>query len=59
MAVLIYRRTGILRAVQLLLGPRRVESTVRYLETSAPGPKPELSIGTRKCATTDVSRCLG
>jgi len=30
-AVLIYRRTGNLRAVQLLLGHRRVESTVRYL----------------------------
>jgi site-specific recombinase XerC len=29
--VLIYRRTGNLRAVQLLLGHRRVESTVRYL----------------------------
>jgi integrase len=30
-ATLIYRRTGNLRAVQLLLGPRRIESTVRYL----------------------------
>jgi integrase len=30
-AVLIYRRTGNLRAVQLLLGHRRLESTVRYL----------------------------
>ena len=30
-AVLIYRRTGNLRAVQLLLGHQRVESTVRYL----------------------------
>ena len=30
-ATLIYRRTGNLRAVQLLLGHRRVESTVRYL----------------------------
>jgi site-specific recombinase XerC len=29
--VLIYRRTGNLRAVQLLLGHRRVESTMRYL----------------------------
>ena len=28
---LIYRRTGNLRAVQLLLGHRRIESTVRYL----------------------------
>jgi integrase len=27
----IYRRTGNLRAVQLLLGHQRVESTVRYL----------------------------
>ena len=30
-ATLIYRKTGNLRAVQLLLGHRKVESTVRYL----------------------------
>ena len=30
-ATLIYRRTGNLRAVQLLLGHMKVESTVRYL----------------------------
>ena len=30
-AVLIYRRTGNFRAVQLLLGPSKIESTVRYL----------------------------
>lgn len=30
-AVLIYRRTGNLRAVQLMLGHTRIESTVRYL----------------------------
>lgn len=30
-AALIYRRTGNLRAVQLLLGQTKVESTVRYL----------------------------
>ena len=30
-AALIYRQTGNLRAVQLLLGHTKVESTVRYL----------------------------
>jgi len=30
-ATVIYRRTGNLRAVQLLLGHTKVESTVRYL----------------------------
>jgi len=30
-ATLIYRRTGNLRAVRLLLGRTRIESTVRYL----------------------------
>jgi len=30
-ATLIYRRTGNLRAVQLLIGHRKIESTVRYL----------------------------
>ncbi|MBR0738184.1 tyrosine-type recombinase/integrase [Bradyrhizobium liaoningense] len=32
-ATLIYRRTGNLRAVQLLLGHTKIESTVRYLGT--------------------------
>ena len=30
-ATMIYRRTGNLRAVQLLLGHSKIESTVRYL----------------------------
>ena len=30
-AALIYRRTGNLRAVQILLGHTKIESTVRYL----------------------------
>lgn len=30
-AVLIYRRTGNLRAVQLLLGLSKIESTAKYL----------------------------
>jgi integrase len=30
-ATLIYKKTGNLRAVQLLLGNRKIESTVRYL----------------------------
>jgi integrase len=30
-AALIYKRTGTLRAVQILLGQTRIESTVRYL----------------------------
>jgi integrase len=30
-ATLIYRRTGNLRAVELLLGHTKIESTVRYL----------------------------
>lgn len=34
-ATLIYRQTGNLRAVQLLLGHTKVESTVRYPTTSA------------------------
>jgi integrase len=36
-ATLIYRRTGNLRAVQLLLGHTRIESTVRYLGIEVDG----------------------
>ncbi len=36
-ATLIYRRTGNLRAVQLLLGHTKVESTVRYLGVEVDG----------------------
>jgi integrase len=36
-AVLIYRRTGNLRAVQLLLGHTKIESTVRYLGIEVDG----------------------
>jgi integrase len=32
-ATLIYRRSGSLRAAQLLLGHKKIESTVRYLGT--------------------------
>src|SRR5207237_6895805 len=39
-ATLIYRRTGNLRAVQLLLGHTKIENTVRYLE---PGPFGEVA----------------
>jgi site-specific recombinase XerC len=34
-AALIYRKTGNLRAVQLLLGYTKLESTVRYLGVEA------------------------
>jgi integrase len=36
-ATLIYRRTGNLRAVQLLLGHTKIESTVRYLGIEVDG----------------------
>jgi integrase len=36
-ATLIYRRTGNLRAVQLLLGHKKIESTVRYLRGCSRG----------------------
>jgi integrase len=36
-ATLIYRKTGNLRAVQLLLGHSKVESTVRYLGIEVDG----------------------
>ena len=39
-ATLIYRRTGNLRAVQLLLGHTKIESTVRYLGSRSMMPLP-------------------
>ena len=36
-ATLIYRRTGNLRAVQILLGHTKIESTVRYLGIEVDG----------------------
>lgn len=41
-ATLIYRRTGNLRAVQLLLGHTKIESTVRYLGIKVPSATWEL-----------------
>lgn len=37
-AMLIYKRTGNLRAVQLLLEPTKIESTFRYLGIAVDGP---------------------
>ncbi len=37
-ATLFYRRTGNLRAVQLLLGHTKIESTVRYLRIEVDDP---------------------
>lgn len=36
--MLIYKRTGNLRAVQLLLEPTKIESTFRYLGIEVDGP---------------------
>jgi integrase len=38
-ATLIYRRTGNLRAIQLLLGHTKIESTVRYLGIEVDDPQ--------------------
>jgi integrase len=45
-ATLIYRRTGNLRAVQLLLGHTKIESTVRYLVSRSTTLWPSLSRST-------------
>lgn len=44
-ASLIYRRTKNLRAVQLLLGHTKLESTVRYLGTEVDAPPSPLGDG--------------
>ena len=46
---LIYRRTGNLRAVQLLLGHTKIESTVRYLGIEVDDALSELP-GQRTCS---------
>jgi integrase len=56
-ATLIYRRTGNLRAVQLLLGHTKVESTVRYLASRSITRSPLLSRSTSEDRGRAVTLC--
>jgi len=56
-ATLIYRKTGNLRAVQLLLGHTKIDSTFRYLgiEVDEPWPLPnrsKLKVGVERTRST-------
>jgi integrase len=50
-ATLIYRRTGNLRAVQLLLGHTKIESTVRYLGIEVDDAQTQILLKHKICLT--------
>lgn len=58
-AALIYRKTGNLRAVQLLLGHTKLESTVRYLGVEADDAIAILRASISKCGRMAGSRRAG